>query len=108
MQQQQRMDGDACVAEFDKRKRAWVWVAAPAAGALLLSIITTELTGGVFALQVLGLVMLMAFAVASAVLCRCPDCSKFLLNKKDLLPGWTFHRCPHCDAPLRGKKSGRR
>ena len=43
-------DGEECAAEFGRRKRAWLWIAIPAAVALLLSIITTEASGGVFVL----------------------------------------------------------
>lgn len=97
-------DGEECAAEFGRRKKAWLWIAIPAAVALLLSIITTEASGGVFVLQVAGLVMLVAFTAASIVLCRCPHCGKFVLDKKDLVPGWGLKRCPHCDAPLRKRR----
>jgi hypothetical protein len=93
-----------CVTEFATRKRAWVWIASLAAVCLLLSIITFSTHGGVQVFQMAGLVMLSAFVAASAVLCRCPRCDKFLLNKKELVPDWNLKRCPHCDATLQGRK----
>lgn len=95
------MDKDqACITQFAKKKRLWIGFAVPCAIVLLFSIFRTARGEGDFALQLLGLFMLSAFIVATAVLCRCPRCKKFLFDKQSTTPGWTLHRCPHCEAPL--------
>lgn len=92
--------GESCALVFERRKRAWLWIAIPACVSLLLSITMADTSQGVSPIQIAGLVMLVAFVAASFVLCRCPQCSKFLLDKKDLVPGWGFKECPHCRSAL--------
>jgi hypothetical protein len=103
------LEPEQCVAIFGRRQKAWLWVAIPAGVTLGASSITMAMnmnaTGGVGALQMLGVTMLGLFAVASVVLCRCPQCSKFLYDKKELIPGWALKECPHCHASL---KAGRK
>jgi hypothetical protein len=72
---------------------------------LLLSVVRTAAGTGSVGLQVCGLVMLVVFIVASAVLCRCPRCHRYLNSKQQgvlgyAVTGWGLQCCPHCQALL--------
>lgn len=95
------MNDDACIASFASKKRLWVAVALPTAAILLLSIFSASRGEASLALQLAGLAMLGAFALATALLCRCPRCRAFVYDRQTFTPGWTLRRCPHCEARLR-------
>lgn len=90
-----------CSAVFARKKRVWVAIALPCAAMLLYSIFQSARGEGDGSVQLLGLAMLAAFLAATAILCRCPRCHKFVFDKQSLTPGWTLRGCPHCQAPLR-------
>lgn len=93
----------ACIATFAKRQRLWLTVAVPCAAVLLLSIVTSARGEARPDLQLAGLVMLAAFIVASAMLCRCPRCRRFVRDRHTPTPGWARPCCPHCQARLRAR-----
>lgn len=91
----------ACIAAFAKRQRLWLKVAVASAAVLLLSVVKTARGEARLDLQLAGLAMLAAFIVASAMLCRCPRCRRFVRDPHMPTPGWTRSSCPHCQARLR-------
>lgn len=88
------------VAAFGRRRRLWVGVSICSAVILLLSIISSARGEPVSVLQLSGLAALAAFVLASAILCRCPRCRRFVYDRERIALGWTVSNCEHCNAPL--------